>query len=1090
MFKTRNYIKIALLVAVIAVFSFLVYSNVQAARTDETWQERSSSYLETIWREGRDILINGVNKYLNFGTFSGESGYGFRDNGGDMEFKNDGGDWTSIGGGAESDPLSLHLATGTNQTVLQTPTFNAGFYSLGNVAIGKTSSTVLLHVGNRNAASSVDSAINAARIVNSGTGNVHTYSDSSNVSRAGTIGYNSYDAIPLIDGTSNFSHYAGFQSRPIYASSGTIGEIFGFHNNPTINGTVTSNYGFYAYNATGSGSIYDNYGFYAQDLTKGSHYNFAFYAAGNSISQFGTASGRIGINIFPSHTLDIYKASYADFVLHDAGSIMRFISGGGENYLQSATSKTSGSKANFWITDYAGNNPVAGFMADGTIKFPYYTTAGFLKVDNTGLVSVGEAGSALTVKEVGGAVSVDNVTTIQFDDSTGLRVTDNGDGDVTVALGSYFKDIYVDGQDTLTPVGEEDIEYIAGSGITLETDKDSTPKSITWSVNDTLDSVTERGASTDNSITVGGIDVSDNDIDGVRDIKDSNGFTGIRLYTEEPGSVRQAITVAGAVAFDWSDGSLDLIQNTTPTNPVSGRNKLYFKSDNKLYKLNSAGSEVEVGATADLTPYAKLDGTNQPFTGSLNVSTTTPEYRLTNSSGSEYSRLTRTATSNKFEIKNRVLVQPITATSYDNAGGKGNRTASITVSFTGGLMGGTASGLVNGVFSSSDGLYFANTGVSGKYIRFDFGAGAQKVINEIKYYQQTATTQGVWQFQGSNDASSWTNIGSTFTLGSAATDTITAMSANTTTYRYYQLLGVSGSGNSSPWAYEWEFKIGEPSSAAVGEYTVLSSQDGVLAGETGKLTLGNYSGVTGSGNTYEGMSHAFNIFGTAKGTLNSTAMAWTLPNKITGASDTVQFTLLGNSTQTADILDVFASDGTTKYLGVNGAGALLVNASAVLTTEKAYIKGYTIIDNPAASLRILDTAATLQNKDFSIYRAGAGLFAVADYSTGLLGLRIDTVNGRVGIKTTPAATLHSLSTTEQLRLGYDASNYLSATIGSTGSATFALTGTSTPIFTFNQAIKGVGGFQSSDGTAGYTGTCTLLSITNFVVKNGLIVSCN
>lgn len=37
-------------------------------------------------------------------------------------------------------------------------------------------------------------------------------------------------------------------------------------------------------------------------------------------------------------------------------------------------------------------------------------------------------------------------------------------------------------------------------------------------------------------------------------------------------------------------------QISTPSNPSSGYDKLYFKSDNKLYKLTSAGAEVEVGS--------------------------------------------------------------------------------------------------------------------------------------------------------------------------------------------------------------------------------------------------------------------------------------------------------------------------------------------------------------------------------------------------------------------------------------------------------------------------------------------------------------
>jgi hypothetical protein len=34
--------------------------------------------------------------YLNFGTTTGTSGYGFRDNSGTLEFKNSGGVWNSV----------------------------------------------------------------------------------------------------------------------------------------------------------------------------------------------------------------------------------------------------------------------------------------------------------------------------------------------------------------------------------------------------------------------------------------------------------------------------------------------------------------------------------------------------------------------------------------------------------------------------------------------------------------------------------------------------------------------------------------------------------------------------------------------------------------------------------------------------------------------------------------------------------------------------------------------------------------------------------------------------------------------------------
>lgn len=42
---------------------------------------------------------------------------------------------------------------------------------------------------------------------------------------------------------------------------------------------------------------------------------------------------------------------------------------------------------------------------------------------------------------------------------------------------------------------------------------------------------------------------------------------------------------------EWLSGHI-----TTPSNPSAGKTKMYFKSDNKLYKLTSGGTETEVGA--------------------------------------------------------------------------------------------------------------------------------------------------------------------------------------------------------------------------------------------------------------------------------------------------------------------------------------------------------------------------------------------------------------------------------------------------------------------------------------------------------------
>lgn len=78
----------------------------------------------------------------------------------------------------------------------------------------------------------------------------------------------------------------------------------------------------------------------------------------------------------------------------------------------------------------------------------------------------------------------------------------------------------------------------------------------------------------------------------------------------------------------------------------------------------------------------------------------------------------------------------------------------------------------------------------------------------------------------------------------------------------------------------------------------------------------------------------------------------------------------------------------------------------------------------------------------------------------------------VGTQTTASARIHAIKTTEQLRLGYDVSNYISATVGSTGSTTFDLTGTS-PEFTFTQKVNLTASPRlNTTSTIGYVWTAT------------------
>jgi hypothetical protein len=151
-------------------------------------------------------------------------------------------------------------------------------------------------------------------------------------------------------------------------------------------------------------------------------------------------------------------------------------------------------------------------------------------------------------------------------------------------------------------------------------------------------------------------------------------------------------------------------------------------------------------------------------------------------------------------------------TSYFNTGGTGDRTAIITATCVAVHMicHNTFSQMIDGVTDSGTFYVSDNGGCSGDgndYLSFDFGSGHSVLITEAKFYQQTATSHATFKWQGSADNSNWTDIGNTFTWGVTATQTQTELGGNTTSYRYYRALCVSGAMNGGPYMYEMEFKI-------------------------------------------------------------------------------------------------------------------------------------------------------------------------------------------------------------------------------------------------------------------------------------------
>lgn len=267
-------------------------------------------------------------------------------------------------------------------------------------------------------------------------------------------------------------------------------------------------------------------------------------------------------------------------------------------------------------------------------------------------------------------------------------------------------------------------------------------------------------------------------IDGVKATGNTNaiGFTGGTSNT--------------IMMFDWGPSVSIVIDELTWTQSGGGSQGVWVIDGGDPRQ----GFWTQLGGSFDL-------GTNTVTTWAFPNSNGYCAYRLRQISG------TTNATPWVEEIEFKLLdVSATPHPSYSNSGGRGNRTSAITVSLAGGLTtggSGTVEDFVDGAFNNTC-FFNPNAQTAGQLVA-DFGVGITEIVNGFVWRQQDNSVHGTWVFEGSNDNSVYTQIGSSFTLGGQNDQPY--FFVNTTAYRYYRLRITAGATSNFPFLYEWDFRL-------------------------------------------------------------------------------------------------------------------------------------------------------------------------------------------------------------------------------------------------------------------------------------------
>lgn len=175
------------------------------------------------------------------------------------------------------DTNKLDKLTASDQSVASDVEFAKNINVIDKIGVDNDSPETPIHVGDQPSQSG-DAQIIIAREVTDNGGpsagvNAHAFSDSSVITRSGQIGYNSFDARIIINGTEDYDHFATFQDGSTYNSSGTLDDMYSLFATLIQNaGTITNRHGLFIANPTvNAGTIVNNYGIHVKSQNSGTN---------------------------------------------------------------------------------------------------------------------------------------------------------------------------------------------------------------------------------------------------------------------------------------------------------------------------------------------------------------------------------------------------------------------------------------------------------------------------------------------------------------------------------------------------------------------------------------------------------------------------------------------------------------------------------------------------------------------------------------------------------------------------------------------------------------------------------------------------